>query len=443
MRSKKTITWLKRELTTLDSYALGYSDIASTYYFILGIVTLHAGPALPLVMAIASLPLTILALTYAEFGSAIPEPGGAYYYIKRELGSKIGFFAGWLFAYDQIIMISYGALCAISYLGTYITILNYKCIHVLASLLLITTLMIINILGLKISAKLHTALLFMDIAIVSTILVCGFCFTKLDLNLNPMMWSKTISFNNILWGLAYAFRGYVGLDVIVQSTGEMIRPAISIPVSTLLTATHVVITTVSISVLAMLTTPWQEIAESYGNPVVVVVKHLAFGEVLAILVSILACVVLVLAVNSGIINFSRILYAMSREGALPEKLAKIHGKYRTPHIAIILSALLGMIFTSTGSIEFIADAYGLASLTCYTLTMISLIVFRNREKELYRPFKIPLTLTIKNYKIPLIALLGLCTYIFGILLIILLKPLSLILLSTWCTVGLVVSKLLK
>ncbi len=84
------ITWLKRDLSTLELLALGYSDVSSTYYFTLGIVALNSGPLLPITMLLGSLSLWLVGLAYAEFGSAIPRTGGAYYYIRRELGNTWG-----------------------------------------------------------------------------------------------------------------------------------------------------------------------------------------------------------------------------------------------------------------------------------------------------------------------------------------------------------------
>ncbi|WP_243666371.1 hypothetical protein [Vulcanisaeta sp. JCM 16159] len=59
---RERIAWLKRDLSTLELLALGYSDVSSTYYFTLGIVALNSGPLLPVTMFLGSLSLWLVGL---------------------------------------------------------------------------------------------------------------------------------------------------------------------------------------------------------------------------------------------------------------------------------------------------------------------------------------------------------------------------------------------
>lgn len=204
------MAWLRRDLRTIDLVALGYSDVSSTHYFILGVVALYSGSSLIVTMLLGSLSMWIVGLAYAEFGSAIPRTGGAYYYIKRELGDLMGFIAGWLLSFDQILMVAYGALGATNYLGGFIPLLSTWPINSLVSIIIIALLMVVNILGIKTSARFNLALLTIDLLGISTLLIIG--YLSLLTGKTPVITATHPSINNIMSRLAYSLRGSFGFS---------------------------------------------------------------------------------------------------------------------------------------------------------------------------------------------------------------------------------------
>ncbi|ADN50384.1 APC family permease [Vulcanisaeta distributa] len=425
------ITWLKRDLSTLELLALGYSDVSSTYYFTLGIVALNSGSLLPITMLLGSLSLWLVGLAYAEFGSAIPRTGGAYYYIRRELGNTWGFIAGWLLSFDQILMIAYGALGAVNYLNVMIPLASRWPVNSILSILVIIMIMTINILGIKASARFNLTLLTIDLLGILILLMFGY---YLVVSHGAVMPRLVFNYDYLIHGLTYSFRGYTGIDVIAQSTGEALTPYISVPraiigVSSLSTAVALLL-----SLLTILSGALTVVSNNVGDPIGALARYLFHNMYLSAYISMSIAIVLLISVNAGIVDFSRSIYVMSEDGLLPGRLSSVHGRYRTPHLAIIISSLIAILFVIPGSVELIADSYAIASTIVYLMTMIALIIFRNKESHLVRYFRIP-GITIKRVEVPIVSIIGTIIYTFSIMLIILIKAMYMLVVLSWLLIG--------
>ncbi|MGC9179546.1 MAG: APC family permease [Vulcanisaeta sp.] len=425
------ITWLKRDLSTLELLALGYSDVSSTYYFTLGIVALNSGPLLPITMLLGSLSLWLVGLAYAEFGSSIPRTGGAYYYIHRELGSTWGFIAGWLLSFDQILMIAYGALGTINYLSVIIPSVSRWPMDSVLSILVIIMIMVINILGIKTSARFNLTLLTIDLLGIMTLLVFGY---YLVISHGIVIPKLSFNYDYLIHGLTYSFRGYTGIDVIAQSTGEAMTPYISVPRAII--GVSVLSTTVAllISLLTILSGALTIVSSNVGDPIGALARYLLHNTYLSTYISISIAIVLLISVNAGIVDFSRSIYVMSEDGLLPGRLSSVHGRYRTPHLAIIISSLIAMLFVIPGSVELIADSYAIASTIVYLMTMIALIIFRNKESHLVRYLRMP-SIVIRRIEIPIVSIIGIAIYTFSIALIILIKSVYVLVVLSWLSIG--------
>ena len=428
------VTWLKRDLSTLELLALGYSDVSSTYYFTLGIVALNSGPLLPITMLLGSLSLWLVGLAYTEFGSAIPRTGGAYYYIKRELGDTWGFIAGWLLSFDQILMIAYGALGTVNYLGIIIPTVSRWPMNSALSILIIVMIMVINILGIKASARFNLTLLMIDLLGIMMLLVLGYYVV---MSHGVIMPRSPFNYNYLTHGLTYSLRGYTGIDVIAQSTGEAVSPSLSIPraiigVSALSTAVALLL-----SLLIILSGALNIVSTNIGDPLGALTEYLFHNMYLSIYISASIAIVLLISVNAGIVDFSRSIYAMSEDGLLPRRLSNVNVRYRTPHLAIITSSLIAMLFTAPGSVELIADSYAIASTVVYLMTMIALIIFRNKETRLVRYFSTP-GITVGWMVVPVVSIIGVIVYVLSIILITLIKSMYVLVVLVWLITGLLI-----
>ncbi len=292
--------------------------------------------------------------------------------------------------------------------------------------------MTINILGIKASARFNLTLLTIDLLGILILLMFGY---YLVVSHGAVMPRLVFNYDYLIHGLTYSFRGYTGIDVIAQSTGEALTPYISVPraiigVSSLSTAVALLL-----SLLTILSGALTVVSSNVGDPIGALARYLFHNMYLSAYISISIAIVLLISVNAGIVDFSRSIYVMSEDGLLPGRLSSVHGRYRTPpHLAIIISSLIAILFVMPGSVELIADSYAIASTIVYLMTMIALIIFRNKEYHLVRYFRIP-GITIKRVEVPIVSIIGTIIYTFSIMLIILIKAMYMLVVLSWLLTG--------
>ena len=113
----RKITGLQRVLDAPALFSVAYGEIASSIYVALGIIALHALGLTPEVLAIVGALFLVVALSYAEGTTAIPETGGAATFVRRAFNDLVGFLTGWALFLDYLIVIALSALFLPHYLG--------------------------------------------------------------------------------------------------------------------------------------------------------------------------------------------------------------------------------------------------------------------------------------------------------------------------------------
>src|SRR5881275_599971 len=109
---------LQRALDAPTLASVAYGEIASSIYFALGIIALHALGLTPAVLAVVGLLFLIVALSYAEGTAAIRETGGAATFVRIAFNDLVGFMTGWVLFLDYLIVIALSTLFLPHYLGT-------------------------------------------------------------------------------------------------------------------------------------------------------------------------------------------------------------------------------------------------------------------------------------------------------------------------------------
>ena len=108
---------LRRELDARSLFSVAYGEIASSIYFALGIIALHAVGFTPLVLLGVGVLFLVVALSYAEATSALPETGGAATFVRKAYNDLAGFMTGWVLFLDYLIVIALSALFVPHYLA--------------------------------------------------------------------------------------------------------------------------------------------------------------------------------------------------------------------------------------------------------------------------------------------------------------------------------------
>lgn len=449
---------LRRVLGVPALFSAGYGDIGSSIYYALGVVALVALGATPIVLAIAGIIYIFNSLTYAEGSAMLPEAGGSASFARHGFNNTIGFIAGWALMLSYIATMAISAYTIPPYLAYFWPVLKEPAAGTVLSICIIAFLMLVNVLGVKESSRLNILFIFTDIATQVVLVVLGIV---LILVANPSvllnnMFGKAIidgvevsnwpSTQNLIYGIAIAALCFTGVETVSQLAQETRRPEKRIPQTYVFMTVVVLVLFAGISLVALSTMTPQVLGDPVNgwarDPIAgiasgisavlspeKIVARITSDEALTIvltslltwirqalpaLVAILAASILLTATNAGLLGISRLTFNLSSNQQLPAVLNRVHHRFRTPYVGIIMFCIVAMVMLLPGFISatFFADLgalYVFGSLLCFGLAHASIIALRIRRPELPRPFKLDVNIRIKNRELPLTAILGLIT----------------------------------
>ncbi|MGH9759618.1 MAG: amino acid permease, partial [Blastocatellia bacterium] len=107
------------------------------------------------------------------------------------------------------------------------------------------------------------------------------------------------------------------------------------------------------------------------------------------LVSIAVMIAAFGTLNGSMMTGPRIFFAMADSGLFFRKIAAVHPRFKTPHVAILLAAALAVIFVMVQTFEQLADTFVLAIWPFYALGVASIYTLRRKRPDMPRPYRTP------------------------------------------------------
>lgn len=450
---------LKREVGIWGSFSMGYADVGADIYIALGLVALFAGHASPLVFGVAAITYIATGLGYAELASTYPVAGGAQFYSLRAFGPLHGFLAGWGLMLDYTINIALFALASVGYFGSLINMFTGKDFLLtspyfgLAAIIMILFLIVLNICGIKWSSAFNQLFVIMNVVILSIVLIIGLVF--ITINGGLATWVSNIqsvgtdpSWTNLAYATSIAMVSYVGIESISQAAEETKDPKRTIPKATKWVILSVVIMTVASSLLSVTLLSTKTLGANSQAPMIAIVAQLPFiGAAISVIIAFAGFAMCYVSTNTGVIGVSRVAFSMGRLKLFPTLFGKIHSKYRTPYITIIVFSLIaiGIIFLNISlpgvdMLGLIASLYNFGALIAYMYVNLSLIMLRIKDPT-PRAWKVPLNLKIpykgRSYEIPITGIIGFLSCLAVWILIVGTHPVARIMGTIWFIIGIV------
>ena len=387
---------LKREIGLIGLSANIINIVIGAGIFVLpAIVAADLGAASILAYLFCGVLITLIMLCFAEVGSKITATGGVYSYIEKSFGAYAGFLTAILFLFSNITGTAAVANAIINIIAQIFQIPENPFIRVLFFLFLFGGLAYINILGLKKGVRLVKIITLLKLSPLLLIALIGFK----DVSLVNLQWETTPSLQQIGTTSLILFFAFSGAGSALSVNGEVKNPQKTIPRATLLSTgiiliIYMIIQTVAQGVLGaslplFLDNPLGEVANKIIGPV-------GFT-----LLTIGAAVSMFGNVSSKVLSTPRVFFAASRDQIIPfKKLSKVHPKYTTPHISIIVYASLCFLFSIAGGFKELAIHSSATSLLIALGISIAVIKLRvdKRFKTDLKTFKIP-----GGYTIPILS----------------------------------------
>ncbi|HUL03738.1 MAG TPA: amino acid permease [Gemmatimonadales bacterium] len=411
---------LKRSLGPLQLTALGIGAIIGAGIFAaIGTAIagdsghVGAGSAIIVSILLAGVTSAFAAITYSEFAAMIPISGSAYTYAYATLGE----FVAWIIGWDLILEYAVGnvavaigwagyfdsflrglgvtiprwlatdlrtalgdpALLAVApHIGPIPIIFNLPAFAIVA---IITWLLVV---GTKESAWVNTMMVALKVGVIALFLVVGLKAIR------PEQWTSPSfapnGFKGISVGAAIIFFSYIGFDAVSTASEEAKNPQRDIPFGII--ASLVVCTVLYVAIALVLTglIPWDQL--NVPDPLAVALQYVHAGWAAGVLalgaVAAMTSVLLVFQLGQA-----RIFMSMARDGLLPPWAARLHPRYKTPHLTTVMTGVFVALSAAFAPIGWVLELTNIGTLFAFVLVALGVIMLRRTEPDRPRPFRTP------------------------------------------------------
>ncbi|MDN4518583.1 amino acid permease [Mycolicibacterium austroafricanum] len=410
-------TRLRKELNWWDLTVFGVSVVIGAGIFTITASTAAniTGPAISLSFIIAAIACGLAALCYAEFASTVPVAGSAYTFSYATFGEFVAWIIGWDLILEFAVAAAVVAKGWSSYLGTVFgfaggttEVAGFQLDW--GALVIIALVTLILVMGTKLSAGVSLAITAVKVSVVLLVVIVGAFYIKAE-NFSPFVPAPEeggsggtgteqslfslltgaegshYGWYGVLAGASIVFFAFIGFDIVATTAEETRNPQRDVPRGIL--ASLAIVTVLYVAVAVVLTgmvsykelrdAETQNLATAFSlNGVDWAAKVISIGALAG-----LTTVVIVLVLGQ-----TRVLFAMSRDGLLPRRLAKT-GEHGTPvRITLIVGAVVAVTATvfPIGKLE---EMVNIGTLFAFVLVSAGVLVLRRTRPDLKRGFRTP------------------------------------------------------
>ncbi|HWX19742.1 MAG TPA: amino acid permease [Candidatus Binatia bacterium] len=390
-----------------------------------------AGPALVISFLMVAVACGFAALCYSEFAAMVPVSGSAYTYAYATLGEL----AAWLIGWDLILEYAISnAAVAVSWSAYFQTLLAAFHLHVpswlgtdfrsavqaaaqvaaaadpskldpsvlhdalalrqaphlfglaivfnLPAFGIVALVTWIVLIGIRETAGFNTGLVVLKLVIIAFFLILGAMYVR------PENWTPFApnGFKGISSAAAIIFFAYIGFDAVSTAAEETRNPQRDMPIGIL--SSLVICTFLYVAVAIVLTgmAKWNTLGNA--EPLAYVFSSLGMNWTASII-----ALGAVIATTSALVPYQagqpRIFFAMGRDGLLPAWAAKVHPRFRTPHVTTIITGIVVAVCSSVANINELVELTNIGTLFAFVLVAAGIIILRYKEPERPRPFRTP------------------------------------------------------
>ncbi len=394
---------LERSLNLTSVIAISIGGMLGSGIFVLpGLAAAKTGSSVWLAYLLAAICILPAALSKSELATAMPSSGGTYVYIERAFGPIFGTIAGiglWLSLLfkSSFALVGFGA-----YLSILINIDPELTKYVAVAFLVL--ILILNIFGVKKVGKVQIVIV--TISLISLILIFIFGLPRVSAGLmNPFLKNGNMGLASTV---AFVYISYAGVTKVAAIAGEIKNPEKNLPRAMILSLLIMTSIYVSVTFVLVGNIPL-EFLQTDLKPIYTIANLLG-GKYVGYIAALVGVITLISMANSGVLAASRFPFAMAMDKLLPSFMSKIHSKYLTPIITIIMTCVtmaLVIIFLDVEKIAKLASAF---MVMMFILVNVSVIILRETAAQWYNP----------PYRSPLYPFVQLFGILSGILLLVLL-----------------------
>jgi len=402
--------------------ALGVGAIVGTgIYTLTGVGADRAGPAVILSFAIAGLVCACAALAYAEMATLMPVAGSAYTYTYAVGGELLAWIVGWSLILEYSVVCSAVAVGWSGYAVGFLQSMGVALPHALAggphaggvmnlpAVVIIFAVAGLLLLGTRESATVNAVLVVVKlVALVVFIALAAMAFDAQHFApFMPHGFSAHLEggvMRGVMAAAGIIFFAFYGFDAVSTAAEETRNPSRNLVIGIIGSMIVCTLLYMAVATAALGAMPFTEFAGS-PEPLAHVLRGLGH-PIAAKLIGAAAVVALPTVILAFLYGQSRIFFVMSRDGLLPERLARVNQKTGTPVAITVLTAAIVSIIAALFPLAEIAELANAGTLCAFVAVAACMLVLRVRDPHRPRPFRTPLP-----WIVGVVAILG-CIYLF-------------------------------
>ncbi|MFL0364703.1 APC family permease [Pseudobacillus sp. 179-B 2D1 NHS] len=377
---------MNRSLGLIHVVLFGFSFMAlATVFSTYGIAAQLSHGMVPGAYLLALIVMLFTAYSYGQMSKSIPSAGSAYAYTQKAINPYVGFLVGWAILMDYLFipMVNY-LLFGIFFSAAFPSVPNY--VWILSMLLLVT---VINVRGVKLATKANAFITIFSIAFILLFIglsikeIAGGAGTGTLFSLKPFYNSEEpLSF--IISGAALLCFSFLGFDSATAFAEETVNPQKNIPRAVF------IITLVGGAIFITVSYFAQNVWPNYNSFVDPdsaaheIIKFVGGKALASAFLAVYAVTAFGSAMSSQA-SASRVLYAMGRDGQLPNKFfGTLHQKYNTPvnNILLISAISLLALFLSLSLVASFINFGAFLAFTSVNIAVITYYFVRKKERSL-------------------------------------------------------------
>jgi basic amino acid/polyamine antiporter, APA family len=392
---------LERVLGAPALFATAYGNVGSSIYYALGLTAFYALGLTPLVFVVAGIVFAATAATYAEGTARFPEAGGSASFARHAFDELVSFVAGWAQMLVYVVTVAVSAFFVPHYLSIFWEPLNTNPWDIVGGTIVIVVLVALNVVGVQEAAKLSITLAVVDFATQLLLVIVGFALVfSPETLVENVHWGVAPTWSNLAISIPVAMLAYTGVETVSNLAEEARDPVRTVPNAYKLVAGAVFAIYFTLPLVALSALPVEEIdgelttrlalppeEGGYANdPILGVVENLGLEglvlDVAEIYVGVLAATILFIATNAGVIGASRITYSMASYRQLPEALRRLHPRFKTPWLSLVIFAGIAPILVILpGDVNFVGTLYSLGATLSFTIAHGALVRLRMADRD--------------------------------------------------------------
>ncbi|MHA2139726.1 MAG: APC family permease, partial [Candidatus Hodarchaeales archaeon] len=388
---------LSRDMTVTQATMTGVGAMIGAGIFVLtGIAAGIAGPGLLVAFAFNGVIATLIAMVYAELGSAMPEAGGGYIWARAGLGETQGFFSGWMSWFaaavaGSLYALGFGAyfVAFLSNIGLVIPENSIFIVEKTIAVIIIILFLLINQLGSSVMGKAEVWISGAKILILVFFIMTGL----LIMTGNPTQALNNIDnffpkgFFTIFMAMGFTFIAFEGYEVVCQTGEEIYDPKVSIPKSVILSVLIVIpiYLLVGLVSLGAFTAPggiqtYEFLSQHQELGLLFAAEQMLPG--LGLVVILFGGLLSTLsALNAAIYSSTRVAFALGRDGSLPSKLGTVSPKRHTPMTSINVTGLLILIMAVIIPIDTVAASADFMFMILFGQVLLASVIIRKKVRK--------------------------------------------------------------